>query len=116
MNIDDRLLDDACRREHLIRLLACGTLGLVPAQLARAGWFGFGGPDKLPDDKSIQSFKGAVLVNGHHADLETRIRAGDRVETRERSEIVFAVGGDSFILRSNSSMATTTFWCRGSGW
>jgi hypothetical protein len=116
MNIDDRLLDDACRREYLIRLLACGTLGLLPAQLARAGWFSFGGPDKLADDKSIQSFKGEVLVNGHHADLETRIRAGDRVETRERSEIVFAVGGDSFILRSNSSMATTTFWCRGSGW
>lgn len=105
MNIDDRLLDDACRREYLIRLLACGTLGLLPAQLARAGWFS-SGPDKLPDDRSIQSFKGEVLVNGHNADLETRIRAGDRVETRARSEIVFAVGGDSFILRSSSSMET----------
>ena len=58
MNIDDRLLDDACRREYLARLLACGALGLVPAQLAQAGWFSFGGPEKLPDDKSIQSLKG----------------------------------------------------------
>ena len=104
MNIDDRLLDDACRREYLARLLACGALGLVPAQLAQAGWFSFGGPEKLPDDKSIQSLKGEVMVNGAQADLETRIRAGDQVVTLARSEIVFAVGGDSFILRSNSSM------------
>jgi len=104
MNRDDRLLDDARRREYLARLLACGAIALVPAQLAQAGWFSFGGPEKLPEDKSIQSFKGEVMVNGHHADLETRIRAGDRVETLERSEVVFVVGGDSFILRSNSSM------------
>ena len=102
MSIDDRLLDDACRREYLARLLACGALGLVPAQLAQAFWFS--GPDKLADDQSIQSLKGEVMVNGEPADLETRIRAGDRVETLQRSEIVFAVGGDSFLLRSNSSM------------
>jgi hypothetical protein len=103
MNIDDRLLDDACRREHLIRLLACGTLGLVPAQLARAGWFS-SDPEKLADDKSIHSLEGVALVNGRAANLETRIYAGDRVETGEGSEIIFAVGGDSFILRGTSVM------------
>ena len=103
MKIDDRLLDDARRREYLIRLIACGAAGLVPAQLAQAFWFS-SGPDKLPDDRSIQSIKGDVLVNEQPADMETRIRAGDRIETRQRSEIVFAVGDDSFILRSNSRM------------
>ena len=58
----------------------------------------------VPTSSPIQSLKGVVMVNGHQANLETRIRAGDRVKTLERSEIVFAVGGDSFILRSNSSM------------
>lgn len=104
MNIDEHLLDDACRREYLARLLACGALGLVPAQMVQAGWFSVEDPYKLPDDKSIQSLKGEAMINGQRADLGTRIRAGDRVETLERSEIIFAVGGDSFILRSNSSM------------
>lgn len=104
MTIDERLLDDATRREHLVRLLACGTLGLLPVQLAQAGWFSSDSPERLGADRSIQSFKGEVLVNGDSAHLETRIRAGDRVETRERSEVVFAVGEDSFLLRSNSAM------------
>ena len=101
--LDERLLDDACRREYLARLLACGALGLVPMQLAHAGWFS-SGPDKLADDRSIQSLRGSARVNGRAASLETRIHAGDRVETGDDSEIVFAVGGDSFILRSNSGM------------
>jgi len=104
MKLDDRLLDDACRREYLTRLLACGTLALVPAQLARAGWFS-SGPEKLADDQSIHSLSGEALVNSRRADLKTRIRAGDRVQTRDDSEIIFAVGGDSFLLRSNSEMS-----------
>ena len=102
LKIDDRLLDDASRREYLIRLIACGMAGLVPAQLAQAFWSS--GPKKLPDDRSIQSLRGEVLVNDKPADLDTRIYAGDRVETQARSEIVFAVGEDAFILRSNSAM------------
>ncbi len=100
---DERFLEDGYRREYLVRMLACGALGLVPAQLARAGWFS-SGPEKLADDKSIHSLKGAALVNGQAANIETRINAGDRVETGDDSEIVFAVGGDSFLLRSNSNM------------
>jgi hypothetical protein len=100
---DEDLLDDARRRETLSRLLASGALALIPWQLANAGWFS-SGPKKLSTDKSIHSLDGEALVNGRPADLQTRIRAGDRIETRADSEIIFVVGGDSFILRSNSHM------------
>jgi hypothetical protein len=100
---DEDLLDDACRRETLSRLLASGALALIPWQLANAGWFS-SGPKKQSTDKSIHSLDGEALVNGRLADLQTRIRAGDRIETRADSEIIFVVGGDSFILRSNSHM------------
>ena len=100
---DEELLDDSCRREAISRFLAGGTLALMPWQLANAGWFSWG-PKKLSSDKSIHSLDGEALVNGRPADLQTRIRAGDRIETRDDSEIIFVVGGDSFILRSNSHM------------
>lgn len=100
---DKDWLDDACRREVLARLIAGGALAFMPWQLANAGWFSWG-PKKLSTDKSIHSLEGEALVNGRPADLQTRIRAGDRIETRADSEIIFVVGGDSFILRSSSVM------------
>ena len=48
--------------------------------------------------------EGDVRVNGQKADLATRIGAGDVVKTQKNSEVVFAVGSDSFIMRSNSEM------------
>jgi hypothetical protein len=103
---DEELLDDACRREALSRLLASGALTLMPWQLANAGWFSWGSK-KLATDRSIHSCNGQALVNGRQADLQTRIRAGDRIETRADSEIIFAVGADSFIMRSDSQMEIT---------
>jgi hypothetical protein len=103
---DEGLLHDASRREALSRLLASGALALMPWQMANAGWFSWG-PKKLSSDKSIHSLDGEALVNGRPADLQTRIHAGDRIETRDDSEIIFVVGGDSFILRSNSHMEIT---------
>ena len=100
---DEALLRDASRREAIARLIAGGALGLMPWQLANAGWFSWG-TKKLASDKSIHSLDGEALVNGRPADLQTRIDAGDRIETRDDSEIIFVVGGDSFILRSNSQM------------
>jgi hypothetical protein len=99
----EALLDDICRREMLNRMLVSGALAFIPAQLANAGWFS-NEPAKLAADKSIHSLEGVALVNGRQANLQTRIRSGDRVETRDDSEIIFVVGGDSFILRSNSHM------------
>ncbi len=96
-------LDDSSRREYLLKMLSCGALGLIPFSLANAGWFS-SSPKKIAEDKSIYSLDGVVLVNGQPATLKTRIRAGDRVQTRADSELIFVVGADSFIMRSNSEM------------
>jgi hypothetical protein len=104
MNSDDYFkLDDAKRREYLARILAGGALGLLPYSLANAGWFS-SSPEKLAEDKSIHSLEGTAFVNDQPAGLDTRIRAGDRVRTGDNSEMIFAVGGDSFLLRSDSEM------------
>lgn len=104
MNSDDYCeLDDAKRREYLARMLAAGALGLLPYSLANAGWFS-STPEKLAEDKSIHSLEGKAFVNDRPANLDTRIRAGDRVRTGNNSEMIFAVGGDSFLLRSDSEM------------
>jgi hypothetical protein len=100
---DERLLDDDFRREFLLRMMAGGALALLPARLAGASWFS-SEPEKLAHGQSIHSLRGSVLVNGSAADLRTRIHAGDRVDTGADSEIVFAVGEDSFLLRGDSSM------------
>jgi hypothetical protein len=99
-------LDDARRRECLARLLACGALGLIPYSLANAGWLS-GSSKKLADDRSIDSIKGEAFVNGKPANLGTRIAAGDRVQTGDDSQIIFAVGGDSFLMRSQGDMEIT---------
>ncbi len=96
-------LDDATRREYLRRMLSCGALGLIPYRLANAGWFS-SSPKKLATDKSIYSLEGQAMVNGVVAGLDTRIRAGDRIQTGDNSEIIFVVGSDSFIMRSDSEM------------
>ncbi len=104
MSADDRFqLDDPNRRAHLMQLLCGGTLGVLPYSLANAGWFS-SSSKKIADDKSIFTLKGEVMVNGQPATMDTRIRAGDTVRTGDRSEIVFAVGGDSFLLHGNGEM------------
>ena len=99
---DDLHPDDEKRREYLVKLLTIGAASMTPLSMAQAFWGST--PDKLPDDKSIFSLEGDVRVNGQKADLGTRIAGGDVVSTNKNSEVVFAVGSDSFILRSSSEM------------
>ncbi len=99
---DDLHPDDEKRRQYLVNLLTIGAASMTSPVLAQAFWGS--APKKLPDDKSIFSLEGDVRVNGQKADLGTRIAGGDVVSTRKNSEVVFAVGSDSFILRSDSEM------------
>ena len=99
---DDLHPDDEKRREYLVRLLTLSGLTMTPLGQLQAFWGST--PEKLPDDKSIFNLEGDVRVNGKRADISTRIGGGDIVSTRENSEVIFAVGGDSFVLRSNSEM------------
>jgi len=100
---DDLHPDDEKRREYLVKLLTLSALSATPMSLVQAAWWG-STPEKLPEEKSIFSLEGDVRVNGQRADLETRISGGDVISTQRNSEVVFAVGSDSFILRSNSEM------------
>lgn len=100
---DDLHPDDEKRRDYLVKMLTAGALTMTPLGIVQSAWWG-STPDKLPDNKSIFSLEGDVRVNGSKADLATRIGAGDVVSTRKNSEVVFAVGSDSFVMRSNSEM------------
>jgi hypothetical protein len=100
---DDLHPKDEIRREYLVKLLTLSAMTATPLSQVQAAWWG-STPEKLPEDKSIFSLEGDVRVNGQRADLGTRIKGGDRVSTQRNSEVVFAVGSDSFILRSNSEM------------
>lgn len=104
MALDDDLSpEDEQRRRHLVQLLSVSAMTMTPLAALQAAWWG-SEPEKLPDDKSIFSLEGDVRVNSSRADENTRIRTGDVVRTGRDSEIVFAVGSDSFILRSDSQM------------
>lgn len=103
MFTDDLHPDDEKRRDYLVKMLTAGALTLTPLGIVQAAWWG-STPEKLPDDKSIFSLEGNVQVNGLKADLTTRVRTGDVISTGKNSEVVFAVGSDSFIMRNNSEV------------
>jgi len=96
-------LEDPARRRRLLQLLTGGALACTPCREAGA-FFWNSSSRKLADGRSVHSLQGEVTVNGVTADLQTRIGSGDSVHTGANSEIVFAVGGDAFLLRADSEM------------
>jgi hypothetical protein len=102
----DKELDDP-RREFLVNALsagafvACGSMGI--AMPASAGIFGKV-PRQVPPGKSIFNLTGEVRVNGALANEDTLIKADDTVETGAKSQAVFVVGKDAFILHSNTKL------------
>lgn len=107
MNRFDKVDDP--RRRVLIRALAAGlfTTGMPGCSVLAGDIFG-NAPSKLPAGRSIFRMSGKVLVNGNPATLETRIFAGDTVETLKDAEIVFVVGGNAMILRGGSRLDLQT--------
>lgn len=99
-NIDDP------RRSLLLSMLASGmyVLGnpLRPFGDLRAELLGRA--PRLEDGRSIFAMSGRVTVNAQPASMDTFISARDRVETGAKSHIIFVVGKDAFILRSNGSL------------
>ena len=95
---------DDPRRRLLIEAL---TLGFVsagfPASSTLAQAFG-PKPPQMPPEQSIFRITGTATVNGQAATLQTAVRPGDIVETGKASEIIFAVGGHSMLLRENSRL------------
>jgi hypothetical protein len=99
---------DDPRRRVLVRAL---TMGLFSAALPARQALGdelFGrSPAKLPEGQSIYKISGTATVNGAAATLQTPIKATDTIATGQDSEIIFVVGGNSMILRSNSHLELT---------
>lgn len=95
---------DDPRRRLLIKALAAGLFaGNVLQTRVWAGIFG-STPAKLPEGQSIYRLTGTATVNGKEATLATRIGPNDTVRTGKNSEIVFVVGGQAMILRSDSQL------------
>jgi len=100
---------DDPRRRVLIEALTAGLFStILPGGGTLAAEIFDTGTSKLPAGRSIYRLSGRVLVNGVQATLETRIFAGDTVETSKDGEIVFIVGGNSMIMRANSRMELRT--------
>lgn len=104
MSSEDDLSEfDEKRRQYLVAALTSGAFSLVAPTALQAAWWGLT-PHKLKKQQSIFALEGDVKVNGKQANKKTIIEAGSLVETGNDSNVIFAVGSDSFIVRSNSTM------------
>jgi hypothetical protein len=101
MDVFDKADDP--RRRLLIQGLAAGLFGAVPASVLGQSLLG-DKPGKLPPGRSIYRLSGKVTVNGKDATLDTVIGPNDSIQTGPNSEIVFVVGGNAMILRSDSQL------------
>lgn len=94
---------DDPRRAWLIRALSTGLFATGMDGASAQGFFG-SKPARMPAGKSIYSASGEVRVNNQPATLETPVKPGDTVQTGPNSQIVFAIGTQAMILRSDSTL------------
>lgn len=80
-------------------LFAAGSLGLNLSAFAMGQI-----PRVLEPGKSIYKINGTVKVDKTLATIDTKITAGSVIETGRNSHVIFAVGKDAFVLRSNSTL------------
>ncbi|MEN9538594.1 MAG: hypothetical protein RLZZ126_829 [Pseudomonadota bacterium] len=94
------------RRRWLIQALGAGAVAGGSLGQAHAQGFSIFGsrPAKLPPTQSIYGLAGEVRVNNQQANLQTRIKPGDTVETGKNSEVIFVVNTHSMILRGDSKL------------
>ena len=100
-------IDDP-RRELLVRALQAGLFAAAGSAGILQPVYAMGRvPRELEPGKSIYDMRGKVAVNGVAANMDTRIGSSDVVTTGRNSHVVFAVGKDAFVLRSNSRLELT---------
>lgn len=93
------------RRDFLVDALTLGLFaGASVAGLFQPSYALGGLPSRLPVGKSIYRLKGEVTVDSKKASLDTKINANSYIKTHSDSRIIFVVGADAFILRSNSEL------------
>ncbi len=96
---------DDPRREFLLRALGLGVFSAVSNIAVLNPAFAMGDiPAKLPPGRSIYKLQGMVIIDGQRADIDTQVRANSLIQTGSNSRVIFVVGSDAFILRSNSEL------------
>lgn len=86
-------------RRRWLQLLAAGALGSVSTWLSQALAKG----DK-PLAPAIHHLDGTASVNGREARVGTPVALGDKVATGRNSQAVIVLGGDAFLLRSETTL------------
>lgn len=95
---------DKIRRDILIKALSAGLCAAGFSGLMPPVWAMGKIPTQLVPGKSIYELEGTVRVNGKLANESTLIDSGATVETGAKSHVIFVVGIDAFILRSDSKV------------
>lgn len=95
---------DETRREFLINALSAGLYAAGSMGILQPVWAMGKVPKVLEPGKSIYDLSGDVKVDGKAATEESFIGVNSTVSTGDSSHVIFAVGKDAFILRSNSSI------------
>lgn len=95
---------DENKRRLLINALSVGFFAVGGMGVLRPLWAMGKIPVELTPGKSIYDLTGTVKINGKLATTETLINESALIETGADSHLIFAVGKDAFILRSNSSL------------
>jgi hypothetical protein len=86
-------------RRRILRMMAAAAMGNVAAHVSLVLAKG----DK-PVAPSIYQLDGTATVNGREARAGTPVAVGDRIATGPRSQAVVVLGGDAFLLRSDTSL------------
>ncbi|RDH81163.1 MAG: hypothetical protein DIZ80_13685 [endosymbiont of Galathealinum brachiosum] len=95
------------RRHFLIKSLTGGALAATSTMLPLSAWSLSNIPKDLLPGKSVFDFRGDVKVDGHKVNPFTFVTSKSTIETGRNSHIIFAVGEDAFVLRSDSKMELT---------
>jgi len=100
-----KIKNDDKRRAFVVSALGLGVFTGISATGLIQPVHALGSlPGRLPRGQSIYKLTGEVRVDGQLADLKTPISPNSTVRTGEDSEVIFAVGTDAFVLRSNSEI------------
>lgn len=89
------------RRRWLLRAAASLGTAFIPSVIRQALAMG-----ENPAAPGLYRVEGEVRVNGSLAQAGFVIRPGDVIETGERSQAVFIVGRDAYLLRAGSRLET----------
>ncbi len=97
-------MEDAARREWLLKMAASGALGGagLAGVVARALAAG-----DLGGKQGVVRLEGSATVGGKAARVGTAVALGDRVATGANSQAVVVLDKDAFLMRSNTVIETT---------